>query len=121
MAQRKDKQADRVRQIFNRCNQSKRVQWEYINQKAFDFANDNQLTGKEMQDLEDQGMPTFTINRIAPVVEMLNFYATDNDPRWQAVAVDGSDTKVAAVFSDLAEYIWSLSKGSTLYATYQFT
>ena len=116
MAKRTDKQADRVRQIFNRCNQSKRVQWEYINQKSFDFANDNQLTSKETQDLEDQGMPTFTINRIAPVVEMLNFYATANNPRWQAVAVEGSDSKVAAVFSDMAEYIWNLSKGGTLYA-----
>ena len=85
MAKRKDKQADRVRQIFNRSNQSNRIQWEYINQKAFDFANDNQLTAKETQDLQDQGMPTFTINRIAPVVEMLNFYATANSPRWQVV------------------------------------
>jgi len=116
MAQRKDKQADRVRQIFNRSNQSKRVQWEYINQKSFDFANDNQLTAKEHQDLEDQGMPTFTINRISPVVEMLNFYATANSPRWQAVAVEGSDSKVAAVFSDMADYIWALSRGGTLYA-----
>ena len=116
MAQRKDKQADRIRQIFNRSNQSKRVQWEYINQKAFDFANDNQLSAKETQDLEDQGMPTFTINRISPVVEMLNFYATANDPRWQAIAVEGSDSKVAAVFSDMADYIWSLSKGNTLYS-----
>jgi hypothetical protein len=116
MAKRKDKQAERVRQVFNRSNQSNRIQWEYINQKSFDFANDNQLTAKERQDLEDQGMPTFTINRIAPVVEMLNFYATANDPRWQAVAVDGSDSKVAAVFSDMADYIWNLSKGGTLYA-----
>jgi len=92
------------------------VQWEYINQKSFDFANDNQLTAKEHQDLEDQGMPTFTINRISPVVEMLNFYATANSPRWQAVAVEGSDSKVAAVFSDMADYIWALSRGGTLYA-----
>ena len=116
MAKRKDKQADRVRQVFNRSNQSNRVQWEYVNQKAFDFANDNQLTAKERQDLEDQGMPTFTINRISPVVEMLNFYATANSPRWQAIAVDGSDSKVASVFSDMADYIWSLSRGETLYA-----
>ena len=116
MASRKDKQADRVRSIFNRSNQSKRIQWEYINQKSFDFSNDNQLTLSERQDLEDQGMPTFTINRITPVVEMLNFYATANNPRWQAVAVEGSDSKVAAVFSDMADYIWSLSRGNSLYA-----
>ena len=116
MPQRKDKQAERIRQVFNHCNQSKRVQWEYINQKAYDFSNDNQLTASETADLESQGMPTFTINRISPVVEMLNFYATANSPRWQAVAVEGSDSKVAAIFSDMADYIWSLSKGETLFA-----
>jgi len=116
MAKRKDKQADRVRQIFNRTNQSRRIQWEYINQKAYDFANDNQLTALEEQALQDQGMPTFTINRISPVVEMLNFYATANNPRWQAVAIEGSDSKVAAVFSDMADYIWALSKGNALFA-----
>ena len=60
-------------------------------------------------------MPTFTINRILPVVEMLNFYATANSPRWQAVGVEGSDTDLAAVLSDLTDYIWANSKGSTLY------
>ena len=61
-------------------------------------------------------MPTFTINRIMPVVEMLNYYATANNPRWQAIGVDGSDTKVASVFSDIADYIWYISDASTLYA-----
>ena len=50
MAKRKDKQSERVRQIFNRTNQSNRIQWEYINQKAHDFSNDNQLTAKEKID-----------------------------------------------------------------------
>jgi hypothetical protein len=61
-------------------------------------------------------MPTFTINRILPVVEMLNFYATAQSPRWQAVAAEGSDTDVAAVFSDLADYIWAYSDGEALYS-----
>ena len=61
-------------------------------------------------------MPTFTINRIMPVVEMLNFYATAQNPRWQAIAVEGSDVDTAAVFSDIADYIWDLSDGSSMYA-----
>ena len=61
-------------------------------------------------------MPTFTINRIAPVVEMLNFYATANNPRWQAIGAEGSDTDVAAVFSDLSDFIWNLSDADSLYA-----
>ena len=116
MAIKEDKTAKRIRQLFNRVNQRTRIQWEYINQKGFDFANDNQLTENERALLEEQGMPTFTINRIMPVVEMLNFYATANTPRWQAIGVDGSDTDVAAVFSDIADYVWDLSDGGTLYS-----
>ena len=112
----KNKKADRVRQIFNTANGDTRTRWEYINQTAYDFANDNQLTNEERVALEEQGMPTFTINRISPVVEMLNFYATANNPRWQAIGVEGSDTDVAAVISDLADYIWANSNGSSLYS-----
>jgi len=114
MAKRVDKTADKVKRIYEQCKTEKRVQWEYINQKGFDFANDNQLSEAERISLEEQGMPTFTINRIIPVVEMLNFYATAKDPRWQAVGSDGSDTDVAAVFSDIADYIWYTSHGQTL-------
>ena len=116
MAKREDKTAKKVRQLFNKVNGNTRVQWEYINQKGFDFSNDNQLTEQERIALEEQGMPTFTINRIMPVVEMLNFYATAKDPRWQAVGAEGSDVDVAAVFSDIADYIWYQSDGGTLYA-----
>ena len=116
MAKRVDKKAQRVREIFRKADSAPRRQWEYINQKGFDFSNDNQLTEQERLALEEQGMPTFTINRIIPVVEMLNFYATANNPRWQAVGVEGSDTNVAHVFSDIADYIWYISDGSSMYA-----
>ena len=116
MAERKDKTADNIRSLYNKANSVTRTQWEYINQKGFDFANDNQLTEGERQGLADQGMPTFTINRITPIVEMLNFYATANDPRWQAVGAEGSDIDVASVFADMADYIWYTSDGNSLYA-----
>tara|TARA_R100001594_G_scaffold123799_2_gene160422 strand:+ start:2902 stop:5193 length:2292 start_codon:yes stop_codon:yes gene_type:complete len=110
------KTADRVRELFRNSDSPTRWQWKTVNQQAFEFANDNQLSQQEKTDLNEQGMPTFTINRIAPVVEMLNYYATANNPRWQAVGVEGSDSDVAAVFSDLAQYVWNLSDGDTLYS-----
>ena len=116
MAKRVDKNAQRIKRVFELADCEQRAQWEYINQKGVDFANDNQITDNERIALEEQGMPTFTINRILPVVEMLNFYATANRPRWQAVGTEGSDVDVAAVFSDMADYIWDLSNGSSLYA-----
>ena len=116
MAKRKDKIAERTREIFEYSKTDSRIQWEYINQKGFDFANDNQLSADEKVLLEEQGMPTFTINRIIPVVEMLNFYATAKTPRWQAVGAEGSDSDVASVFSDIADYIWHNSEGDTLFS-----
>jgi len=111
----KKKRADEIRQLYDLANSWTRKQWESVNQKGYEFAHDEQLNVEEKQSLEEQGMPTFTVNRILPVVEMLNFYATANNPRWQAVGVEGSDTDVATVISDLAAYVWDGSNGSTLY------
>lgn len=110
------KEADRIQNLFTLADNWTRTQWEYTNQKGYDFANDQQLSNEERKDLREQGMPDFIINRITPVVEMLNYYATANNPRWQGVAVEGSDSDLAAVFSDMSDYIWNLSDGSTLYA-----
>ena len=100
------KKADQVRRLYHLANSWTRKQWEFVNQKGYEFAHDVQLSEAEKKALEDQGMPTFIINRILPVVEMLNFYATANNPRWQAIGTEGSDIDVAAVFSDLADYVW---------------
>ena len=112
----KRKKVDQIRELYNLSNNWTRSQWQFINQKGYEFAHDEQLSHDEKVSLQDQGMPTFTINRILPVVEMLNFYATANNPRWQAIGVEGSDSDVAAVFSDLSDYIWNLSDGSALYS-----
>ena len=110
-----NKKVDQIRQLYHLADGFTRKNWQRINQRGYEFAHDEQLGAEEKNSLEEQGMPTFTINRILPVVEMLNFYATANDPRWQAIGVEGSDTDVAAVLSDLADYVWHNSNGSTLY------
>ena len=110
-----NKRVDQIRQLYNLSNSYTRKQWQQINQKGYEFAHDEQLGQNEKDSLEEQGMPTFIINRILPVVEMLNFYATANNPRWQAIGVEGSDSNVAAVLSDLADYVWHNSNGSTMY------
>ena len=111
-----DKKANRVKHLFQMINGNKRREWHAANQEGHDFFLDNQLSRREQEALETQGMPTFTINRIIPIVEMLNFYATANRPRWQAVAVEGSDTDIAEVHSDVADYIWYISDGDTIFS-----
>ena len=109
------KKVDQVRQLFHLADNTTRRQWQKINQKGYEFAHDEQLAANDKESLEEQGMPSFTINRILPVVEMLNFYATAKNPRWQAIGVEGSDVDVASVLSDLTDYVWHNSNGSTLY------
>ena len=46
--------AQRVHDIYQYAKTEDRVQWEYINQKGYDFANDNQLTYDEKIALEEQ-------------------------------------------------------------------
>ena len=112
----KKRRVDQIRQLYNLSDNWTRKQWENVNQKGYEFAHDEQISLSERESLEEQGMPTFAINRILPVVEMLNFYATANNPRWQAVGSEGSDIDVAAVLSDLTDYVWHRSNGSTLYS-----
>ena len=113
MAKKKDKPTQ-IHDLYLKLNGSTRQQWETVNQEGHDFYLDNQLTYQEKKALENNGQPTFTINRIIPIVEMLNFYATANDPRWQAVGMEGSDSALAAVHNDIADYIWYISDGKQM-------
>jgi len=108
--------ADRVRDLFVNLNGVSRQRWESVNQQSHNFYLDNQLTKDEHETLERQGMPTFTINRIIPIVEMLNFYVTANQPRWQAIGTEGSDVDVANVHADIADYIWYESDGQSKFS-----
>ena len=42
MTKRKDKTAEKIKQLYEHSKTDNRVQWEYINQKGYDFAHDNQ-------------------------------------------------------------------------------
>ena len=68
-----DKRAEKARHLFQMINGNKRREWQAANQEGHDFFLDNQLSKKEQDELESQGMPTFTINRVIPIIEMLNF------------------------------------------------
>ena len=41
------KKADQIRQLYNLSNTWTRKQWEYINQKGYEFAHDEQLSQDE--------------------------------------------------------------------------
>jgi hypothetical protein len=110
------KKAEIVYQLFQKASGTWRSKWEAQAQKCFDYYHNDQLSAEETRQLEESGMPTFTINRITPVIEMMKYFSTSKSPRWQAVAAEGSDTDIAAVHSDIAEYCWHLSNGDSIYS-----
>ena len=54
---------------------------------------------------------------ITPIIETMKYFVTANNPKWKAVAVEGSDTNIAQVHSDISEYCWSLSNGKSVYSS----
>ena len=116
MARPKNKtKAENIQHLFTQANTSQRRQWQFKAQKAYEFYLGDQLSQDEIKTLEESGMPTFIINRITPVIETMKFFVTSGNPRWQAVAAEGSDVDLAAVHSSIADYCWYNSNGGSLY------
>jgi len=111
------KKSERIYQMWNASNCEERIKWQSDSQKGYDFYLNEQLTQKEIETLRESGMPTFEINRITPIIETMKYFVTANNPKWKAVAVEGSDTNIAQVHSDISEYCWSLSNGKSVYSS----
>ena len=109
------KTAERIFTLWQAADCKERVKWQTDSQKGYDFYLNDQLTRDEEEMLRESGMPTFLINRITPIVETMKYFVTANNPRWKAVAVEGSDTNIAQVHSDISEYCWGLSNGKSIY------
>ena len=108
--------AENYFQLFKNANGNWRKKWRSVAQKSEDFYLNDQLSGEEIKALQESGMPTFVINRITPVIEMMKYFVTANNPRWQAVGSDGSDSNIAAIHADLADYCWYQSNGRSVFS-----
>tara|TARA_R110002020_G_scaffold181370_2_gene376235 strand:- start:7684 stop:9972 length:2289 start_codon:yes stop_codon:yes gene_type:complete len=108
--------AENYFQLFKNANGNWRKKWRSVSQQSEDFYLNDQLSGEEVKALQEAGMPTFVINRITPVIEMMKYFVTANNPRWQAVGSDGSDSNIAAIHADLADYCWYQSNGRSVFS-----
>ena len=108
--------AQSIFQLWKAANGAWRRKWRSVSQQGEDFYLNDQLSGEELKSLQEAGMPTFIINRITPVIEMMKYFVTANNPRWQAVGAEGSDSNIAAVHADLADYCWYISNGRSVFA-----
>ena len=110
------KRAQTNKQLWDKANNSHRQRWQVLSQKGYDFYLNEQLTKEETDALNEAGMPTFTINRVTPIVEIMKYFVTANNPRWKAVGATGDDVDVAQVHSEIADYCWYHSNGKSIYS-----
>ena len=103
------------KQLFDKANSYYRKKWFTDSQKSMDFYLNDQLSAKELEDLREGGMPDFIINRISPAIDIMKFFVTANNPRWQAIGTEGSDADIAHVHTIITEYCWHLSDGKSLF------
>lgn len=109
--------AQKCQALFNRNygNQG-RENWRRSSERGYAFFLGNQLTIEEFNELREKKMPTFTVNKMTPQIELMVYFLTARSPRWQAVGFDGTDTAVAQLHAKVAQYVWKISKGGTLMA-----
>tara|TARA_R100000808_G_scaffold750_2_gene3594 strand:- start:311 stop:2545 length:2235 start_codon:yes stop_codon:yes gene_type:complete len=105
------------RQLFKKANNYYRKKWFTDSQKSMDFYLNDQLSAEEKEMLQESGMPDFTINRITPAIDIMKFFVTAKNPRWQAVGTEGSDVDIANVHSAVADYCWHLSDGKSMFSS----
>ena len=104
------------RDLYLRTNDGVRKRWEKYSEKGNEYFLNEQLTKEGKKKLKKAGMPTFHVNEITPVIEMMRYFVTANDPKWKGVGVDESDVDIAHIHTIIAEYCWKLSKGRSVYA-----
>lgn len=110
------KRAEEVYHLYQQANNTTRSKWLELQQKGHDFYLNDQLTSDERTALRDAGMPDFIINRIMPIIEVMLYFVTAKNPRWKVVGVEGSDSDMAQIHSEIADRGWYISGGQKLYA-----
>ena len=111
-----DKKAKQARNLDNAVKSSQRDAWKAASERAYNFFLGNQLTTEEKQALEDKKMPTFIVNKITPQIELMKYFLTARNPRWQAVGADETDSSQAEIHAKVAQYVWTISKGQTIFS-----
>ena len=110
------KKAQEIKRLYNNVKTSQRQKWQESSEIAYNFAIGNQLTHAEKTALEEKKMPTFIINKMTPQLELMKYFLTSRNPRWQAVGVDETDSPQAEIHAKMAQYVWQISHGQTVFS-----
>ena len=71
----------------------------------FNFRHGNQWDDADLAKLEEQGRPVVTFNRIAPIIDSISGYETDNRREVRFKGRETDDDPVAGAMSDMVQFI----------------
>ena len=112
-----DKKAMQILRLYDNIDaNSDRASWIEQSEKAFNFFLGKQLTEEELKELKDKKMPSFIVNKTTPQIELMQYFLTSRNPRWQAVGFDETDSAQSEIHAKLAQYIWKINRGQTIFA-----
>lgn len=104
--------AQRVYEIYQDYR-SQRSPWAIEAANSEDFFYGNQWTEAEIASLGEKGMAPLVVNRTMPVImQEVALFASKN-PTFRAVPRDDTDVAKAAFWTDVFDYIWYISNGSS--------
>src|SRR3990167_593468 len=98
--------------LYEDYKTSDRQNWGKQFVECRDFKMGAQWESADADALEAANEPALAINEIAPSIDLVVSMLTENNPRFQVVAAEPSDTGLASDVADLHNYIWDISSGT---------
>jgi hypothetical protein len=108
----KNEVSERIWRMF-RDYENERTPWAEGAANDEDFFAGKQWTDEEIRKIVAQGMAPLVVNRTMPVILQEIAIFTSKRPTFRYFPRDDGDSKIAAVWSDVAAYIWHNSNADS--------
>lgn len=93
--------------------ETQRMDWAEGAANDEDFFNGRQWTDEEIREIKLKGMAPLVVNRTMPIILQEIAIFTSTRPSFRYFPRDDGDVETAAIWSDVASYIWHNSNGDS--------
>ncbi len=111
-----NKFVERSQKLFAAAQSVNYSRWHSRSLEGFQFGLGIQMSDAKLKKRRKKGMPTFIINRITPIKEMIKYFTTASDPEWVAIPFEASDTEIANMHNSVNEHSWYISHGKSVFS-----
>jgi len=111
-----NKFVERSQKLFAAAQSVNYTRWHSKSLEGFQFGLGIQMSDAKLKKRRKKGMPTFIINRITPIKEMIKYFTTASDPEWVAIPFEASDTEIANMHNSVNEHCWYISHGKSVFS-----